>query len=157
MQHNEQPHHLLDNMKAAFAAKGFLVELPHLSGKTLGTVYTSIEEKSLTASFTFNANFNNPFRRTQGGFICAYFDEVFGPLSFLVAKRPVVTLSLNTTYMRPFDQADEQIIVRAEVVSQSKSILIMDAQAKTKDDKLIAIATSHNMILNDEQLSRKPT
>lgn len=154
---NDNFHNLLNGIKSEMNSKGISVELPHMSGKTLGTVYTKVTPESLTAKFQFNPIYNNPFKRTQGGIICAYMDEVFGPLSFLVAKRPVVTLDLNTTFIRPFEEKDESVFVTAELVSQSKSLLVMKAEVKTKEGKLIAIATSHSMILSDEQLSRKPS
>lgn len=144
------------DMKTEFAAMGVHLDLPHQSGKTFETTYINIEiGKSITAQFTFNPKFNNPFRRTQGGVICAMIDEVCGPLSFMIAKRPAVTIDLNTTFIRAFEEKDEFVLVTGELVSQSKSLLVMKAEVKTKEGKLIAVATSHTMILNDEQLSRK--
>ena len=148
---------MMIDIKMEMQAKGIPIELPHMSYKTLGTVYTNVTPTSITATFKFNPIYNNPFQRTQGGIICAYIDEVFGPLSFLVAKRPVVTLDLNTTFIRPYDEKDESVFVSAELVSQSKSLLVMKAEVKTKEGKLVAIATCHSMILSDEQLSRKPS
>ncbi len=144
------------NMKNEFAVMGVNLELPHQSGKILETIYIKPEnEKSFTAMFKFNPAFNNPLRRTQGGIICAMIDEVCGPLSFMIAKRPAVTIDLNTTYIRAFEEKDEFVLVRGELVSQTKSLLVMKAEVKTKEGKLIAVATSHAMILTDEQLSRK--
>ncbi len=142
-------------MKSELDAKGVMLEMPHSSIKALGTEFTHFESTKLVAKFKYNPKFNNPFRSTQGGIISAYLDEVFGPLSFLIAKRPVVTLDLNTSFIRPFVEKDEYVIVAAELVSQTKTILIMNGTVKTKDDKLIAIATTHSLILTDEQLSRK--
>ncbi len=147
---------LFIDMKNEFAAMGINLELPHQSGKILETIYTKIDsEKSITAMFKFNPQFSNPLRRTQGGIICAMIDEVCGPLSFMIAKRPAVTIDLNTTYIRAFEEKDEFVLVTGELVSKSKSLLVMKAEVKTKDGKLIAVATSHTMILSDEQLSRK--
>jgi acyl-coenzyme A thioesterase PaaI-like protein len=88
----------------------------------------------------------------QGGFICAAFDDVFGPLSYMAALRPVVTVDMNTTFIRPFTANDVSAIFTAELVSLSKSMLVMRAEARTLSGKLIATSTNTSMILSDDQL-----
>jgi len=145
-------HHIIQDLKDEMVALGLDLEMPHQSMKALDTVYTEvIYGKMISATFKFNPAFCNPFRRIQGGFICAFIDDVCGPLTFMAAKRPCATLDLNTTFLRPFDSKDEYVNVKAELISKSKSLIVLKAQVTSKDEKLIAIATSVSMILSDEQ------
>jgi uncharacterized protein (TIGR00369 family) len=148
-------HNIIQDLKIEMSALGLDLDMPHQSMKTLQTVYTAVEYgQMITAIFKFNPTFCNPFRRIQGGFICAFIDDVCGPLTFMAAKRPCATLDLNTTFLRPFNAQDEYVSVKAELISKSKSLVVIKAQVISKDDKLIAIATSVSMILSDEQLNR---
>jgi uncharacterized protein (TIGR00369 family) len=147
---------IIQELKIQMSALGLDLELPHQSMKTLETVYTAVDYgKMITATFKFNPTFFNPFRRIQGGFICAFIDDVCGPLTFMAAKRPCATIDLNTTFIRPFNAQDEYVNVKAELISKSKSLIVIKAEVTSKDQKLIAMATSVSMILSDEQLSRK--
>lgn len=145
----------MNDMAARFAAMGINLELPPSSSKAMGTVYTEMNlGKSLAARFAFNPLHTNPLKMFQGGFLCAAFDEVFGPLTYMAAGQPVVTLEMSTTFLRPFVAKDEFIEIRAEVVAKTKSILLLKAEAKNKDGKLIATGSNHSMILSDAQISR---
>ena len=112
---------------------GVKLQMPPLSNQTLGTHYTDIDfGKMLAAEIKFDSKFSNPMHMFQGGFRCAAFDEVCGPLTYMASDRPVVTIEMSATFLRPFREKDEFIIVRAEVVSQSKSLLVLKAEAKTR-------------------------
>lgn len=144
----------MQEMAALFAAANISLELPPQSNLTLGTTYVGIDFGTmLTARFQFDSRFINPIGTFHGGFLSAAFDDTFGPLSYMAAARPVVTLELSTTFIRPFIAKDEYIDIRAELVSKSKSLLVMRAEAKTKVGKLIATSTTSSLILSDEQLS----
>lgn len=145
----------MKEMASAFAKAGVHLQLPPPSGTLLGTTYTAIEQgTSLSARFGFNDAFQNPVGMFQGGLIGAAFDEVFGPLTYMAAERPTVTLEMSVSYVRPFTAKDKAITIRADVVSKTKSILLLRAEAHTEEGKLIATATTHCIILNDKQLQR---
>jgi uncharacterized protein (TIGR00369 family) len=91
----------------------------------------------------------------QGGFLCAIFDEVYGPLTYMAAERPVVTIEMSTTFLRPFTERDEFVSVRAEVVAQSRTLLVLKAEARNKKGKLVATSTAHAVIATDQALNRK--
>ncbi len=146
----------MKEMATLFASQNISLEMPPQSSLTLGSTYTEVEfGKMLTAVFKFNNKFTNPIKTFHGGFLSAAFDDTFGPLSYMVAQRPVATVALNTTYIRPFTALDEYITIRAELIEKTASLVIMSAQAKRKDGKLIATATSHSLILSDAQLNIK--
>lgn len=149
---------IMANMRAMaekFATAGVTLQLPPHSSKTIGTEYVAIEPgKSLSAKIPFDERFTNPLHMYQGGFMCAAFDEVFGPLTYMTAERPVVTLEMSTSYVRPFTAKDDFIIVKAEVVAKTKTVLLLKAEAHTKDGKLVATASNHGLIVTDTNLKR---
>lgn len=152
---HEQVMQKMQEMATSFSAQNISLDLPPQSNLTLGTTYTEIElGKMISATIPFNAQFMNPIRVFQGGFLSAAFDEVFGPLSYMAASRPVVTLELNTTFIRPFVAKDEFIHLRADLIAQSRSLIIMRAEAKTKAGKLVATATSNSLVLTEEHLQQ---
>ncbi|MBS0288158.1 MAG: PaaI family thioesterase [Proteobacteria bacterium] len=139
---------------ARFAKEGITIQIPHPSALHLGTHYIAVDiGKSISAEFPFNKNLMNPIGSFQGGILCGLMDEVFGPLSFMAAQKPCVTINMTTHFIRPFKESDEKVIITAHVVSQSKSLLLLEATVKTKDDKLIASGTSQLLIVTD-QLTR---
>jgi len=148
---------VLKNMKEMaekFAALRITLELPPPSSKMLGTVYTGVDlGKMLEAEFKYDARFTNPLGMFQGGFLSAAFDEVFGPLTYMAAQTPVVTIEMSTSYVRPFTAETASVRIKAEVVSKTRSLLVLRAEAHSKDGKLIATATNHSMILPQAKLA----
>ena len=154
---HEQVLKSMHEMAGKFAKAGVTLQMPPASNVTLGTRYREIDAgKMLSAEVRFDPKFTNPMHVFQGGFLCAIFDEVYGPLSYMASDRPVVTIEMSTTFLRPFTQRDEFIVVRAEVVAKSRSLLVLKAEARNKKGKLIATSTSHSLIATDESLKRKP-
>jgi len=69
-------------MAERFSQVGVKLQMPPASNCTLGTRYTDIDlGKMLAAEFKFDPKFSNPMTVLQGGFLCAIFDDVYGPLS----------------------------------------------------------------------------
>ena len=97
--------------------------------------------RSLSVAFPVLEESLNPLRTMQGGFIVAAFDNVFGPLSYLAARIPCVTLNLNTQFVRPIECGD-QLTVRATVVSRNAQVLQMTAEAFNSRNKVIATASA---------------
>jgi uncharacterized protein (TIGR00369 family) len=142
-------------MVEQFAAAGVDLRLPPESNKTLGTEYTDFEPgKMIAARVRFEERYTNPLRLYQGGFLCAVLDEVYGPLTYIAAGRPAVTIEMSTSFVRPFTAKDEFVHVRAELVSQSKTLLVLRAEARNPAGKLIATSTSHSLIVQDQALNR---
>jgi uncharacterized protein (TIGR00369 family) len=97
--------------------------------------------RSLVVSFPVLEESLNPLQTMQGGFIVAAFDNVFGPLSYLAARVPCVTLNLNTQFVRPIAPGD-RLTVRATVVSRNAQVLQMSGEAINSRNKLIATASA---------------
>ena len=134
---------------------GLRLRMPPRSLEQLGTRFVDIQAgKMLAAEIPFHEEFCNPTGVMQGGFLCAAFDEVFGPLSYMAARRPAVTIEMNTSFIRPFQAKHRLLIVRANLVSASRTLLLMEATATSPDGKLIAVAKVHCAVLTDAQSSR---
>ncbi|MEK6756150.1 MAG: PaaI family thioesterase [Bacteroidota bacterium] len=101
---------------------------------------------SLTVSFPVLEESLNPLRKMQGGFISAAFDNTFGPLSYLAARCPCVTINLHTQFIRPVDAGDT-ITVVARVVSQSMNTMFLSAEAFNARKKLIGTCCTNMVIL----------
>jgi uncharacterized protein (TIGR00369 family) len=106
--------------------------------------------RALAVSFPVLEESLNPLREMQGGFLVAAFDNVFGPLSYLAARRPCVTLTLNTQFIRPVSPGD-RLTVRCKVVSRSLEVLQMAGEAFDSKSKLVATATATTAVVREER------
>jgi uncharacterized protein (TIGR00369 family) len=97
--------------------------------------------RSLAVTFPVLEESLNPLRVMQGGFLVAAFDNVFGPLSYVAARCPCVTLSLNTQFIRPVEPGD-QITIRASVISRGLQVLQLAGEAFNSKNKLVATASA---------------
>lgn len=144
---HEQVLQSMKDMAAKYSAAGVQLLMPPPSVETLGTIYTEIDfGKMLAAETKFDIKFANPMQVYQGGFLSAAFDDVCGPLTYMATGKPVVTIELSTTFVRPFTAKDEAIAIKAVVVSRSKNLLVLRAEAFSRSGKLIATFSSHSLI-----------
>ncbi len=100
---------------------------------------------SLTVAFPVREEQTNPVGFLQGGFICAMFDNVFGPLAFATAKKPCLSVDINVTFVRGL-KPGEAVTVKAEFVSKTKKLLQMKAECFNAKGKLAATASSNLMV-----------
>ena len=97
--------------------------------------------RSLAVAFPVLEESLNPLRTMQGGFLVAAFDNVFGPLSYLSARYPCVTIALHTQFIRPAEPGD-RITIKANVLSRGARILQMTGEAFNSKNKLVATASA---------------
>ena len=153
---HEQVLESMQGMAEKFSKAGVHLHMPPPSNTTLGTRYTDIDfGKMVEAEIKFDIKFCNPLLVFQGGFLCAAFDEVYGPLTYMASDRPVATVEMSTSFMRPFTEKDGYLTVRAELVAKTQSMLYLKAEAKNREGKLMASSTSHSLILSDQNLKLK--
>jgi uncharacterized protein (TIGR00369 family) len=105
--------------------------------------------KSLKAAFPVLEGSLNPQGKMQGGFLTAAFDNVFGPLSYLAARAPCVTLDIHTQFFRGLE-AGETVSIVAEVVARGVGSLYMTAEAFNSAKKLVATSHTNLLIVNRE-------
>jgi uncharacterized protein (TIGR00369 family) len=135
-------------LKTKMGKVGEKLTIPPPSMLTLKHNYTHfVAGQSLVAEVPFNKEFVNPVGYFQGGFLAAAIDDVFGPLSYLSAEAPCVSLDFNVKFIRPFVSEHQKIEIEATVIAKTKSLITMEAKIKTMEGKILAIANMNSMIL----------
>lgn len=136
-------------------AKGVQIQLPPPSMLELAIEYVEvIPGKKMRGKIPFQKRFTNPIRTYQGGFLVAAMDDIFGPLSYVTAGGPCTTLSLNTTFLKPFTEKLGHCFIEAEVLQKTKSFIFMRATVTSPDGDILAHGESHVAILSEEHLSK---
>lgn len=105
-----------------------------------------ISRKAILVRFPVLEKQLNPIGVMQGGYLAAAFDNTLGPLSYLAAQKPAVTLDMSQTYLRGAKLGDI-IHCEAEVVTRGARTLYMTANAYDSRKKLIATAQTQILIL----------
>ena len=105
------------------------------------------EGKSIVVRIPLYEKYNNPVGVILGGYLSMFFDLTFGPLAYLVAKKPTTSLDINTTFIRPMTSSDGAVTIKSSVVNMSRSYLLLDAHAFVSEVRLVATATSRLRIL----------
>ncbi|RHX81297.1 PaaI family thioesterase [Leptospira yasudae] len=148
----EEMNKMADKMAKEY---GLSLELPPKSFKEMRAEFVEFEGgKKIVVKIPYDDRFANPMGIFQGGMLCTALDNTFGPLSYLAARRPCVTTDLSTQFFRTFFPKDEYVLIEAKVVSKSPAMMTMQAEVRNPKNKLIAIATSSVLILQESMLKR---
>jgi uncharacterized protein (TIGR00369 family) len=124
------------------------LHLPPPTLEELKLEYIEIQDgKKMVAKVPFQKRFTNPVGLFQGGILGACLDEVFGPLSYLAAKGPCLTLSMNITFLGSFNEQMDYCLIEAVVLKQTKNFIFLKGEVKTKEGELIAHSESHVKIV----------
>ena len=122
--------------------------LPPPTLKELGLEYLDVQPgQKMIAKVPFQKRFTNPVGLYQGGMLSACIDEVFGPLSYVTAAGPCITLSMNVTYLGAFKEEHGHCFIEAIILKKTKNFIFMRADVKTPDNELIAHAETHVKVL----------
>ena len=124
------------------------IQLPPNSAKELGSNFIEyIPKKSLTVEFIVQEKHTNPLGLLQGGILCAYFDDTFGPLSYAILGKPMLTLDMNIQFIRGV-KANEKVKIKAEIQSRGIQVMYLKAEAVNQKNKTIAVATTTVLVMN---------
>lgn len=133
--------------RAVQVPDGMEYQLPPNSSKTLRSEFLDYEpRKRLFTSFYIEKQFSNPQGTVQGGIIGACFDDTFGPLGVATARGPILTIDLHVQYIRPIP-VEETFFIRTQVISVSRTNIYMQADAYNHKGKLLAQASSNQLIV----------
>jgi len=122
-------------------------QLPPNCVAFIGTEFLEYESRlSLKVKILVDKKMLNPMHTMQGGIITAAFDNTFGPLSYLAARRPCMTLDLYTNFIRPIGEG-ETLFITARVVSRSPISMHLSAEAVNGKGKPIATCTTQMVVL----------
>jgi len=143
----EQTNRILNEMSEGFHAGERKIIIPPPSFVDMNAEITSyVKNKSISVSFPVMHNQTNPMGFMQGGYIAAAFDNAYGPLSYLVAKKPTTTIDMNIQYIRGV-VTEQKVIVTANVEAKGFSTIHMTAEMRTEKGKLLATSTTNLLIL----------
>lgn len=143
----EETAQIMKEMTEGFKTGDRKITIPPPSFMDMSAEFISYtKNKSLSVIFPVKPNQTNPMGFMQGGYIAAAFDNAFGPLSYLIAKRPTTTIDMNIQYIRGV-AVDQNVIVTAQLEAKGFSTMHMTAEMKTEQGKLLATATTNLLIL----------
>jgi uncharacterized protein (TIGR00369 family) len=143
----EEAAKIIQEMNKGFQTGSYKITIPPPSFLDMnGEILEYVKNKSITVSFPVQTKQTNPMGFMQGGYIAAAFDNAFGPLSYLVAKKPTTTIDMNIQYIRGVE--DHQTIhVTASILARGNSTIHMVGEMKTEKGKLLATASTNLLIL----------
>jgi len=126
---------------------GMEYQLPPNSTAMLNCEHLNYKDRCELVNRYFIGNeFSNPQGTVQGGVIAACFDDTFGPLGVVTARNPIVTIDMNIQYIRAIS-VDEDFFIQANIVSVAKSTIFIEAKAFNCKGKLLAKASTNQLIL----------
>ena len=147
----------IDALIAAIKQKappGVDIVIPPRVFEEMGAEIIDFERNAyLTVRVPALDRYSGPLGAMQGGMIGAAFDNAYGPFSYLVAKRPCVTKTMDTMFIRPIKAGDDALIVRAELLAKTRSLLFLQGRATNEAGKLVATSTTTMVILQHDQLA----
>ena len=107
------------------------------------------ENDYIKMSFPVQEKYCNPAGNLLGGMLSAFFDNTFGPFSYMTAKRPTTSLDLNVTFIRSIPPKEKEVIIEAKIVKLTKTFIIFEGKAYNPENVLLATSTSRMMILGN--------
>jgi uncharacterized protein (TIGR00369 family) len=143
----EEADKIFNEMAEGFQAGSRKISLPPPAFVGMqAEIIEYVKNKSISVSFPVLESQTNPMGFMQGGFIAAAFDNAYGPLSYLVAKKPATTIDMNIQYIRGV-ATGQTVIVTARIEAKGFSTMHMTAEMKTEKGKLLATSTTNLLIL----------
>lgn len=129
------------------APEGMPYQLPPNSFKTLKGEFLGYKSRQqLYTRFWIDKAFSNPQGIVQGGIVAGCFDDTFGPLGVVTSRSAILTIDMQIQYIRQVP-LEEWFYIVTNVVSLGHSTIFLRAEAYNQKDKLLAQATSNQLIL----------
>ncbi len=140
---------ILKNMASAVAdAEG--LEIPPKCFVDMGAEFVDHEPgKSLRVRFPVYERYAGPTGFMQGGILTAAFDNAYGPFSYLTARAPCASITIDTHFLRPV-QADGTEVVEVEVNlrARTRSLLFIEGECYNSRGKVVAASTTTMAIVS---------
>jgi uncharacterized protein (TIGR00369 family) len=141
----------VETFRQKLALQNIPLKLPPPSLIELGIEYLEVEPgEFIRGKFPFDERFANPLGTCQGGILTAALDEHFGPLAYLTADSPCPTLSLNTTFLRPFSAEMGYCLIEVTVLKKSSQFIFMRGTVTSPSGDILAHAESHVVIFKSQ-------
>lgn len=156
MAHHPNHVKIMESMLATMDLAENRLQIPPSSFTSMKCQFTAFDKTamSLSIAFPYDPLFCNPIGAMQGGMLVTAFDNAFGPLSYLVAQRPTVTLHIHTDFIRPFTNPEGIAHAHVKCTAKTQTMLFMSGELKDHKDRLLASASTQLLILSEAQLNR---
>ena len=123
-------------------------ENPSPTHAELKLEYLELEPgKKMIAKVPYQKRFTNPIGLYQGGMLAASLDETFGPLSYVTAGGPCMTLSMHVTYLMAFTEKMNHCLIEAIILKKTKNFIFMRADVTSPNGELLAHAETQVKII----------
>ena len=143
----EQLQELDRELHAVKIPEGMPYQLPpNTLGMLKGEFMAYRSKKELITQFWIDKAYSNPQGTVQGGIIAACFDDTFGPLGVVTSRNAVLTIDMRLQYIRPVP-LEETFYIVTKVISVSRTTVYMQAEAFNKKGKLLAHASTNQIIV----------
>ncbi len=142
MQDDDLSAQIIAEIQALVGADTRMVLPPKVFRDMQGRFLAHEKGRSLRAAFPVLERYEGPSGVMQGGMVTAAFDNVYGPLSYLLTASYCITTNLSTSFVRPITRQDGELIVEVGLIERTKQFLLLDGRALTPQGKLIAHSTS---------------
>ncbi len=118
---------------------------PPKGSALLGFAMTAVNqiERTVEATFVANADFANPMRQIQGGYLCAMLDDVMSVACMVSSGMTHVapTLEMKTSFLRAAPADGGTLRGVGRVVKWGRTIAFTEGELWDADGKLIAKAS----------------
>lgn len=106
-------------------------------------IAVSQAEMRVEATFDAKADFANPMRQVQGGYLCAMLDEVMSVACMVASGMTHVapTLEMKTSFLRPAPADGSKLRGVGRIVKWGRTIAFTEGELWGADGKLLAKAT----------------
>ena len=133
----------IDQELAELIPEGIALELPPPIFEELGLRFTGdAPNESLSATFPYQKKFTNPMGVYQGGVQGAALDACYGTLAFLATKKPCVSVSMDTCFIRPLTAEQESFTVKVWLREVTRTLVFMEGEARLANGKLAATSST---------------
>lgn len=103
-------------------------------------------KKSIVVTMKMDKKWLNPYKTMQGGMIAGALDNAIGPLSLLVA--PInMTKKMELEYFKPITLDQEILFLKANVISQNRRVIKIEACIEDKDGVVYTKALATQIVL----------
>lgn len=128
---------ILERLRALPGAER--MEIPPPIYRDLGGEITRYEEGALIeARWPAKEVQRGPTGLLQGGMLTTFFDATVGPLAYLAGGADLVSLDLETAFLRPVPPEVDHVMVTVRVVERTRRVLFLEGEARRPDGKVAA-------------------
>ena len=119
---------------------------PSPAGIWLGGILREVEEGWLVVDFEVRKEMTNPAEMLHGGMTALIADEMIGA-TIATLDRPnfYVSVSLNTEFLYGVKKG-ETVTAETEIIRKGKNVINTECKIYNKDKKLVAKASSNNVL-----------